>query len=76
MSKESVSYNELDSIANGFLVDVVYTAMNELNIGYDKLYDIFKQIDFFDIINDTDTMVVGAHCGIEDIMQRIRKIAQ
>lgn len=68
--------NELNAIANSFLVDIVYTAMDKFNITFDELWSIFERMNFVDIINDTETMVVGAHHSLDikkiDNLQQIK----
>lgn len=73
MSVKKESDIELNNIANSFLVDIIYNTIKEFNIDYNELCSIFKEMDFIDTINDTETMVVGAHYGLDNIMQRIRE---
>lgn len=65
------NYSEADDIATEFMCDIITTAMSKYDITFDKLVEILVKIGYWEMFNDTNLMVVGAHHGMESVLEKV-----
>lgn len=70
--KEIYEYTVEDEIATNFVMDIIINAMQQFSITYAQVVEVLKQLRYWDMFNDTDVTVTGAHEGIEPVLKEIK----
>lgn len=60
-------------VATEFTIEIVDEALKRFNITYDRLDTILKDLGYWERLNDSEVAAVGAHYGIEPVMEDIAK---
>ena len=63
----------VDRVATEFTIEIVEEALKRFNITYDKLDTILRDLGYWERLNDSEVAAVGAHYGIEPVMEDIAK---
>lgn len=72
MSKKNMTENE-EWIATSFVIEIIEEAMKKFNITYDELNRVLKRMNYWEKFNDSEVTTVGAHYGIEPVLDKIEK---
>lgn len=71
IEKKESAYSESDRIATEFLIGIINTAMLRFNIGFEKLKSILENLGYWELFNDTDILITGAHHGMDELLKKI-----
>lgn len=52
-------------VANEFIINLIYTLSDKYSISIDKVFDIFDEINYWRVVNDTEVCCVLAHDGVK-----------
>lgn len=64
--------DESISIAVDFVCEVIRRAIKEFNIDFNTVDKILDKSGYWELFNRIDIVCVGAHDGVEPVLQRLR----
>lgn len=65
------NYRCEDEIVNQFVTEIIYEAKKRFSLNYLEVKNALQKTGIWDVVNDTDLMLVGATEGIEPVMKLI-----
>ena len=63
----------VQDVAISFITDIIFEAMKRFNIDFNTLNLILEKLNYWQVFNDNEATCVGAHEGIEPVLQRIKE---
>lgn len=62
-----------ERLATSFVIDIVEEAMKRFSITYEELDKVLRKMNYWEVFNDSEVTAVGAHDGIEPVLDEIEK---
>lgn len=67
-------YTEEDSIVTEYVINIIEEAMKRYNLSFDKTVECLDKLRYWELFNNTDITLVGAHDGIEPVLKDIKEL--
>ena len=66
---EKYMYTTEDKVVTKFVIDIIETAIDRFQITYERVVEVLTELRYWELFNDTEVSVVGAHEGIEPVIK-------
>ena len=71
---EKYMYTTEDKVVTKFVIDIIETAIDRFQITYERVVEVLTELRYWELFNDTEVSVVGAHEGIEPVIKEMETL--